>query len=124
MIETIFILLVAFQIKHLIADYYLQFPYMYENKGKPSNWFAPLYHHALVHAIGTFIIVASVVEESSLILVVAFMLDLITHFAIDRWEATQKGGPDTSGFWTNLGINQMLHHLVGIYIIYLILPHI
>lgn len=51
------ILLIAFQIKHLIADYYLQFEYMYKNKGQVTGWFGPLKDHATIHAAGTGIIV-------------------------------------------------------------------
>ena len=132
MTNEILILLIAFQIKHLIADYYLQFPYMYENKGKPTDpfnnewiWFRPLFDHAGIHALFTFIIlyiagITRLIDITILLIVFMSFIDLSTHFAIDRWKATQKGGPDTAKFWQYLGIDQMLHHLVGIFIIWTI----
>jgi len=121
--ELVFILLVVFQIKHLIADYYLQFPAMYENKGKPLyvDWFMPLFAHAYVHGVMTMsilIVVFSYHINFSMFPVLAAFIDICSHMAIDRWKATQPEGPNTSKFWYNLGIDQMLHHLVGIVIIY------
>ena len=123
------VLLIAFQIKHFIADYPLQFPYMYENKGKSIRWIEPLMDHAGIHFIGTLIIVfiygfysGLPIEiggtKAALFMIFLGLIDFLTHFAIDRWKATQKCGPDTKTFWTNLGIDQMLHHLVGIIIIW------
>jgi hypothetical protein len=121
--DNIFWLFLAFQIKHLIADYYLQLPYMYENKGKPQGWIKPLFDHAFVHATGTMIIVGPYLiltfcQHSFKIMITAAIFDLVTHFIIDRWKATRKGGPDIAIFWQYLGIDQMLHHIVGIIIIY------
>jgi len=116
MIEKIFILLIAFQFKHLIADYYLQFPYMYENKGKAVGWAKPLFDHAATHSFLTMAIVATVTLDP-LVSVLAMLFDFTTHFAIDRWKATRGHHPGESKFWTDLGIDQMLHHIVGIIII-------
>ena len=119
MIE-IFILLIAFQIKHFLADYPLQYPYMYENKGKEEGWADPLRDHAGVHAILTMIIITPYLIFTNNDYVLIFILstfDFITHFIIDRWKATRKSGPETSGFWINLGLDQMFHHIVGIIIV-------
>ncbi len=127
----ILILLLTFQFKHLIADYYLQFPYMYENKGKPFNWVKPLVDHSLTHAIGTFIIITlfilykntAITSNLATIIFTIMMLtffDFSTHFITDRIKATRKATPDTSQFWYNLGIDQMIHHTVGILIIFYI----
>ena len=127
MTNEILILLLAFQVKHLIADYYLQFPYMYENKGKAVGWFMPLFTHSGFHGIGTLLIVGvhgsfmnpdATSYHISLVLLGAMVFDFITHFITDRWKATRKGGPDTTSFWQYLGIDQMVHHLVGILIVW------
>jgi hypothetical protein len=119
MANNILILLIVFQLKHLIADYYLQTPRMYENKGKEYGWFWPLAEHSIVHASFTIVIVGAF-TGSPLITFYAFMFDLITHFVTDRWKATQPEGPDTKKFWTNLGWDQLAHHIVGIIIVYFI----
>ena len=126
LLKGIFGLLIVFQFKHLIADYYLQFPYMYENKGKPgiTNWVRPLFDHAMVHTTFTFVIIFGFLvgylelayDQSLVIAGAAGLFDFVTHFVTDRWKATRKGGPDTAEFWQHLGIDQMVHHIVGIII--------
>lgn len=118
MIE-VFVLLVLFQFKHLIADYYLQFPYMYENKGKRDSWKTwalPLMDHAGIHGLLTLLIISTAVNPE--IGIIAATFDFATHFIIDRWKATRGSNPSESKFWIELGIDQMLHHLVGIIIIF------
>jgi hypothetical protein len=121
-----FILLVIFQFKHLLADYYWQTPRMYLNKGQPTGWFWPLTEHAGVHALFTFMIIfgfvtsltSYVITDVQLLAMTAAGFDFITHFATDRWKATRPGGPDTPKFWIYLGWDQMIHHLVGIVIVF------
>jgi len=123
----ILVLLVLFQIKHLVADYYLQFPYMYMNKGQETGWVKPLVDHAGVHALFTMVIVAlfmfnvnpEMSTRSAFAIIGSTMLfDFVTHFATDRWKAKKKDGPDTSAFWYSLGIDQMVHHTVGVLIVF------
>ena len=118
-------LLLIFQTKHLIADYYLQFRYMYENKGKEEGWFIPLFDHAGIHALGTFAIIFiyhMIIDdkgyENLIILILASLFDFITHFITDRIKATSKSTIDTNKFWYNLGLDQAVHHIVGILIIW------
>ena len=118
MIET-FVLLILFQFKHLIADYYLQFPYMYENKGKKGpfkEWAIPLHDHAGIHALLTLCIVG--LAAGADLAIIAALFDFISHFIIDRWKATRTHDIQESKFWHALGIDQMFHHLVGIIIIF------
>ena len=127
MSPDILVLLMIFQVKHLIADFFLQFPYMYKNKGKTTGWVKPLAMHAFVHMSFTFFIVsmyciyANVPPEIGAGIVWGLMLfDFCTHFIIDRWKATRKGGPDTERFWYYLGIDQGLHQVVMILMVYVL----
>lgn len=120
------ILLVLFQVKHYIADYPLQFPYMYENKGKDKGWFIALSNHALVHACFAMLISLlylmithfdfGVITNIGIMFGIG-LFDYTTHMFTDRWKATKKEGPADGSFWRNLGKDQMIHHLVGIAII-------
>lgn len=112
MIELI-VLMMIFQLKHFIADYLLQFPYMYQGKGKAYKWIRPLADHSAVHASITFLIGLMYGVKLALI---AALIDFITHFVIDRWKAVKTYTPQQSEFWIALGADQMLHHLVGIMI--------
>jgi len=120
--EHIFILLAAFQLKHFIADYPLQTPYMYLNKGAKTDWVLPLSAHAVVHTGLTMLIIGgyslNVVPMTLGLFLALSAFDFTTHFLTDRWKATRGVGPDTHAFWIHLGIDQMLHHVVGIIIIY------
>ncbi len=122
----VFILLVVFQAKHLIADYYLQFPYMYENKGKPTGWLTPLLNHTYIHAGMTLVVIGfageiifptTTIKTIAIILSCVTLFDATTHFLTDRWKATRGRTPAESKFWTDLGIDQMIHHTVGIIIV-------
>ena len=95
---TVFLLLIIYQLKHLIADYYWQYPNMYLNKGKKTGWLIPLASHASVHAIMTYVIAACYdsffMDGMHIGLVIGVTLfDFTTHFVVDRWKATQGVGP-------------------------------
>jgi hypothetical protein len=122
MTVTVLILLLAFQLKHLVADYYLQFPYMYLNKGQKTGWVRPLFDHALVHGIGTLMIAGAYIVwltgSDGMLPFALAAFDMVTHFVTDRWKATRGRTPDQPKFWYDLGIDQMVHHVVSILIVY------
>lgn len=123
MIETIFILLVAFQVKHFIADYPLQTPYML-GKMKSTGWVKPLAVHALIHAMFTIFIAIWFNPHLALALGV---IDFILHFIIDRLKASPNLGgrfkPDQPYFWWALGADQMAHHLTHYIFIYMLITY-
>ena len=55
MVEQIFILLLAFQVKHFLCDYPLQTQFML-GKFKDTDWVLPLSQHCFVHAAGTMLV--------------------------------------------------------------------
>lgn len=130
-LDFIFRILIAFQIKHFVADYPLQGKYML-GKFKPGwDFLGPLLSHCLVHAYLTFVIVWSCPGELftwQFALQMA-VLDFVIHFIMDRI----KAGPKYLGrfkdmydkkFWWSLGLDQMVHHLTHYLIVYLILRRI
>ena len=141
MIETTFVLLVIYQLKHFFADFPLQNEYM-QGKGKAGwDFIPPLLAHVLVHAIFTFMIVLSFTRELGFALVLS-TFDLTIHFVMDRI----KAGPKYLGRFENLaknqfasateselrsnknsstalGFDQMVHHLTHFVIIYLVITH-
>ena len=126
--EAIFIFLFAFQIKHLIIDFYLQTPYMYENKGQKTGWIEPLLLHSVYHAVGTYllILVWHLYTQNDMTFYMGYAIagiDLVSHFIVDRWKATQPEKPDTTKFWTNLGWDQFWHHTFGLIIVYITLSY-
>lgn len=103
--DLIFILLVVYQIKHLVADYFLQGPYML-GKFKPyPDYIIPLFCHALVHFIGTFVIALFVDPDHATWYA---LVDGTVHFIVDRIKAS----PDMLGRFTALSKGEMREILV------------
>jgi len=83
---SIFILLIVFQIKHLLADYLLQNEYML-GKFKQRGWIMPLAAHSAVH--GAFTMAIVYVYSSDLTLSIGLSgLDMALHFIMDRVKAS------------------------------------
>lgn len=120
----IFQLLLVFQIKHFLADYPLQVPYML-GKFKAEGWELPLFTHASVHAIMTFGIVLYFLSWKIALTMAIF--DLIVHFTVDRVKASPhlfgKYQPHEKIFWIALGGDQFMHHITHYIIIFTIVYH-
>lgn len=118
-INEIFILLAVFQVKHFLADFPLQTPYML-NKYRPGwDFIPPLVVHSGVHALMTLVLVTYFSPQLWWLAVV----DFVSHFITDRL----KSGPKYLGryndirkasYWIALGGDQAIHHLTGVYIVW------
>lgn len=127
---------VLFQVKHFLADYPFQTPYMLQ-KFKKQGWILPLAAHAGVHA--GFTILISIWMKPTLAFPLA-LFDFVTHFVMDRIKAS----PDLLGrykvlssaeypsatpearrantyFWWAMGFDQMVHQLSYLVIIFFLL---
>jgi hypothetical protein len=117
---TIFTLLILFQIKHFICDFPLQNRYMLGKFKDYPDYIMPLLSHSAVQGFGTLLIIAL---HAPIFWPLA-ILDLVTHFFIDRIKADRKllgrWKPDQSMFWNALGIDQLLHNLIYILIVMVI----
>lgn len=117
-----FVLLVVFQIKHFIADFPLQFPYMLRKLSPGWEFVFPLSLHCSVHALLTLLITLLTVPS----LWYLSVLDFIIHFVMDRI----KSGPRYLGrfndvhrspYWIAFGFDQMVHHLTHFWIIWMLI---
>ncbi len=141
MIETTFVLLVIYQLKHFFADFPLQSAYMHGKGNAGWDFVPPLLAHVLLHAALTLTIVYCTTFELGFSLILA-TLDLVVHFAMDRIKAgpkylgkyqylannqfeaaTQAELKSDKKFWVALGFDQMVHHLTHFVIIYLVITH-
>lgn len=113
----IFVLLLIYQIKHLVCDYFLQGKYML-GKFNEQGWVKPLSAHCGVHALATFVI-ATIFTFNPFIGFWLALFDFITHFLIDRTKviSSRDIGTQNPKFWHYLGIDQMLHHIIHYFII-------
>ena len=98
-------------VKHFICDFVLQYPRHYLNKGTYGKWGG--IEHALIHGVATAIILNPLLG----------LIDALIHYHIDwaKMSINKKMGwkPDNSEhFWTFLGLDQLLHYLTYVGLIY------
>lgn len=123
MIETL-LLVIAFSLKHFVVDYLLQRKYQYSNKGEYGHPGGLL--HAGLHGVGTFLLLLPLGYVSFWLAFLMGVLDFVIHYHID-WAKTninaKKGwGPTTHDeFWILLGLDQLLHVLTYVLIIYIVI---
>lgn len=117
--STIFTLLIAFQVKHLIADFLLQKEYILRKSFVGIQFLLPLTLHCLIHAVLTLCIVLYV---NPLMWKLAFF-DFGAHFLMDRIKSSPKylgrfKDMSQKGYWNSLGFDQMVHHLTHYFILW------
>ena len=123
-LDLVFCLLLIYQIKHYIADFPLQREYMLKKTKAGWDFVLPLATHCGVHAVGTLSI-CLIFKPQLWWLAIA---DFLIHFIVDRI----KSGPNyfgryndltRPGFWNVLGMDQMVHHVTHIWIIWMLITY-
>lgn len=89
MLTTIFTLLLLYQLKHFLADYPLQRPWMLGKFLPGWQFVVPLAAHCAVHGLMTFGIAVVFSGNPWLALLLA-LLDFKVHFLMDRIKASPK----------------------------------
>lgn len=120
-LEIVFFLLVVFQVKHFVADYPLQREYMLKKTLAGWDFLLPLAVHCAVHA-GLTLGIVLVVKPSLWWLAV---VDFVIHFFMDRIKSSPRylgrfNDRLKTSYWVCFGLDQMVHHLTSIYIIWVI----
>ncbi len=112
--------LIFLTLKHFVVDFLLQTPYQWQNKGKFLHPGGLL--HACLHGLATAIILAVFIIPLKTIAVVVLVEMLVHYFTdylkvnINQWKAW---GPNTHPeFWYLLGLDQMIHSLTYLWILY------
>lgn len=105
-------LLGLLQIKHMFADFFLQTPSMLKDRGVYIHPGRAL--HCLVHGAGTALCLGVMgVPVAQLVLVA--VLEWVVHFHIDwgkgRWSDMKDHSPIHACYWRAFGVDQMLHQL-------------
>ena len=112
----------VFQVKHFVADYPLQIPYMLRKFRPGWDFFIPLSAHCFVHSIFTVFI--ALYWNPSLWWL--GLLDFVAHFVMDRLKSGPKylgryNNMAQSAYWISFGFDQMVHHLTHIYIAWVLI---
>lgn len=116
MTSTVFGLLALFGIKHFIADFLMQYPYMLRDKGTYGAEGG--LHHAGTHACWTFLILIPFITSADQLLLLP-LFDFVAHYHIDYFKQQLNKGLTTADrqFWVWLGLDQALHYLTYVGII-------
>lgn len=94
MLSTVIVLLVVYQLKHFLADYPLQGPYMLKKFLGGWDWVKPLAAHAGVHAVFTFVVagVYLAIQNPGIYIILPALglaaFDFTVHFCMDRLKAS------------------------------------
>ena len=124
-LNLIFSLLIAFQVKHFVADYPLQYDYMMQKIDMTWRFLIPLGVHCAIHALLTLAICLYFAPH----LWWLSILDFVIHFIMDRIKSGPKylgrfDDPVKHSFWICLGLDQMIHHLTHYFIVWYIYTNI
>jgi Protein of unknown function (DUF3307) len=106
-------------LKHAVADFYLQTPYQYLNKGTYGHPGGCI--HAGIHAVLTPFVYL-VLVPSSLLLVLAITIgEFAVHYHVDwmKEQVMHRNGwtAHDRGFWYALGTDQLVHGLTYLLIV-------
>lgn len=110
-VVVVLALVLALQIKHLIADFYLQNPYIIQNRryyGHPAGLL-----HVGIHLAGTLVVLLLFVTPLWLIASI-LACEGVFHYHLD-WAKDNYGAnrgltPRDAAFWHAMGLDQALHH--------------
>lgn len=111
-ITTILLLIVAFQFKHLIADFFLQNAKMI--MGREKYWHMGRAQHAGIHTILSLLVLV-VFGTAPMTLFWLLLAEFIVHSHIDWAKAKYSCGrqldPTQRMYWIAMGTDQALHQL-------------
>lgn len=102
-------------IKHTIADFFLQTPYQFRNKGRYGHPGGLL--HAGIHIVFSapvFLILPVATADMLLILGGEFLVHYHTDWFKERFVRLHEATPQDARFWHAIGIDQLVHLLTYI----------
>lgn len=117
--SDLLVLLCLLQAKHMFADYFLQTKIMLD--GRETYVHFGRFLHAGIHAAGSLIAFVLVGTPFDFIIPV-ILVEWIVHYHIDwlkgRYTATQRLTPADAAFWRAAGVDQALHQLTYVVMIW------
>lgn len=117
---ALILLLCLLQIKHMFADYFLQTRVMLDGRDQYLHFGRFL--HAGVHAVGSLIVFAIIGAPMSFVLPL-IVAEWVVHFHVDWWKGRYTSDrqltPADATYWRASGIDQALHQLTYVAMIWL-----
>lgn len=117
---VLYILLIL-SIKHFVIDFPMQGPYQWMNKGTYGHPGGIL--HSGLHAVATALILIFVTTPMTAALLAS--IEFLAHYHIDwaKMNINKKmgwGANTHPQFWTLLGVDQLLHTLTYLWIVWML----
>ena len=105
-------------IKHIIADYFMQYSWMIKDKGKYGAWGGIA--HSGWHGILTAVVL-SIFNIPLLLIIILPIFDGVIHYHVDYvksniWK-TKGYTPENQMYWITHGVDQLLHLLTYVAIV-------
>lgn len=105
-------LLLLLQVKHMLADFFLQTPRMLSGRSVYLHFGRA--QHVTVHIVGTAVVMALMSAPVAFAIVIC-LLEWITHFHIDfakaRYNEKKCLNPTQAHYWWAMGADQALHQI-------------
>lgn len=120
--QMMLLLLILLQVKHLIADFFLQTPRMLANRALYLH--IGRVQHACLHAGLSLLALMLAGVDPGLALAIC-LAEGVAHFHID-WikglhsESSGKG-PEQAGYWHAFGVDQLMHQLTYVAMLWAVL---
>ncbi len=113
-------MITALLIKHVIADYFMQFSWMIRDKGNYGAWRGLA--HSEFHGFLTWLVLWYL-GVPFIWAVVMGVLDTVIHYHVDYvksnfWKS-RKLGPSDQLYWVTHGVDQLLHFMTYILVVFL-----
>ena len=122
--ETILLAMTVLLVKHWIADFLLQTVYQVMNKGRYGHPGGLM--HAATHVVCTLPIFLVLPPHSMEFAAGLLAGEYAFHYHVDWLKERLNRGlalkPNMSGFWYLLGLDQLVHGLTYVVIVWLLLP--
>ena len=113
-------------LKHTIADFYLQTPYQYLNKGTYGH--PGGFMHSAIHVALTPLVYLVLVPGSLLIALAIALAEFAVHYHVDwlKEQITHRNGwtAQDRGFWYALGTDQLVHGLTYLLIVGILVAYV
>lgn len=121
--QTILAAMGVLLLKHYVADFVLQYPYQFKNKGRYLHPGGIL--HSLIHIMLTIPVFAVLAPESWQAAAAILAGEFLIHYHVDwtKEQVIRRTGWTSAmpGFWRALGADQLAHGLTYVAILWALL---
>lgn len=122
--ETTLLALATLMVKHWVADFLLQTVYQVQNKGRYGHPGGLI--HSAIHIVCTLPVFVVLPPASAQLGAGLLAGEYVFHYHVD-WLKEQMNRsfglkPDMAGFWYLLGLDQLVHGLTYVVIVWILLP--